>query len=261
MRKHQWKAVAVAAVLMVTVPALMALAAEKSGKPAPMDEKTGVAMPAGCGMHGGESTGMGAGTPGCGTKADKGGCCMHGAAMKNCGMKAGKGGCCMQGAAMKNCGMKGGMGKGEGCAPGPGMKGCGMKGEMGPVMGGGMRCGPGMRGGPMHPGMGPGPMMMRGLDLTPEQHKRMAEVQERQARLAIEAEADTRLAALDLHKLMRAATPDRTKIDAQIEKLAQLRAQLQKSRAATLLEVRALLTPEQLKKCQAGPMGGEEEDD
>lgn len=119
-------------------------------------------------------------------------------------------------------------------------------------------CGPGMR-----PGMGkgPGPMMLHGLDLTAEQQKKLADVHERQARLAIQAQADLRLATMDLQKLMRADTPEQAKIDAQIDKVAQLRAQMAKSRAATLLEVRAMLTPEQLKKWQAGPMGDEEEDD
>ena len=119
-------------------------------------------------------------------------------------------------------------------------------------------CGPGMR-----PGMGAGhgPMMLQGLDLTAEQQKKVAVIHERQARLMVQAQADLRIATMDLQKLMRAETPDKAKIDAQIDKLAQLRAGMQKSRTATLLEVRALLTPEQLKKWQAGPMGDEEEDD
>jgi Spy/CpxP family protein refolding chaperone len=266
MRKHHWKAVAVAAVLMMTVPALLALAAEKSGKPAPAGEKIEQAMPPGCGMHGGEGMGMGAGMPGCGMKAGKGACCMQGAAMKGCGMKGGKGGCCMQGAAMKDCGMKGGM---AGCMQGAmmggmgaGMRHCGTRGEMGPAVGGGMMCGPGMPGGRLGPGMGHRPMMLlHGLDLTPEQLKKLADLHEKQARLAIETEADLRLATLDLQELMRAEAPDRAKIDAQIETLAGLRAQLQKSRAATLLEARALLTPEQLKKWHERPMEEDEEDD
>ena len=156
--------------------------------------------------------------------------------------------------------MKGGMGEG--------MPGCGRKGGMDQGIGRGMRCGPGMRGGPMggpgmEPGMGAGcgPMMLRGLDLTADQQKKVAIIHEKQARLMVQAQADVRIAEMDMQALMRAETPDQAKIDAQIDKLAQLRAGIQKSRTATLLEVRALLTPEQLKKCQAGPMGDEEEDD
>ena len=96
---------------------------------------------------------------------------------------------------------------------------------------------------------------------TPEQQKKVEIIHEKQARLMVQAQADVRIAEMDLQQLMRAETPDKAKIDAQIDKLAQLRAGMQKSHTATLIEVRALLTPEQLKKFQAGPMGDEEEDD
>ena len=114
-------------------------------------------------------------------------------------------------------------------------------------------CGPGM-------GAGRGAMMLKGLDLRPEQQKKVEVIHEKQARLMVQTQADIRIATMDLQQLMRAETPDKAKIDAQIDKLAQLRAGMQKSHTATLLEVRALLTPDQLKKCQAGPMGDEEED-
>jgi Spy/CpxP family protein refolding chaperone len=175
----------------------------------------------------------------------KGGKGMAGCSSHGGDMKGGKGmaGCSSHGSDMKGCGMKGGMGKG--------MPDCGMKGGMGGGMEG---CGPGM-------GAGHGPMMLKGLDLTADQQKKVAVIHEKQARLMVQAQADTRIAEMDMQQLMRAETPDKAKIDAQIDKLAQLRAGMQKSRTATLLEVRALLTPEQLKKCQAGPMGDEEEEE
>ena len=213
MRKNHWKALAVAAVLMMTVPALLALAADKTAKTKPADKPTEQTMP-GCAMHGGAEKDMDASMPGCGMKG---------------GMNKGMAGCCKSGD-MKGCGMKGGMGKG--------MEGCG----------------PGM-------GAGHGAMMLKGLGLTADQQKKVAVIHEKQARLMVQAQADLRIATMDMQQLMRAETPDKAKIDAQIDKLAQLRAGMQKSRTATLLEVRALLTPEQLKKCQAGPMGDEEEDD
>jgi len=246
MKKNHWKAVAVAAVLMMTVPALLALAADKSAKTKPAGKTTEQMMP-GCAMRGGADK-------------DMPGCCMHGGDMKGCGMKGGmgKGGCSMHRGDMKGCGMKGGMGKGGCCMQGGDMKGCGMKGGMGRGMKGGPMCGPGMG-----PGMGGGhgAMMLKGLDLAADQQKKVAVIHEKQARLMVQAQADLRIAEMDMQQLMRADTPDKAKIDAQIDKLAQLRAGMQKSRTATLLEVRALLTPEQLKKCQAGPMGDEEEDD
>ena len=232
MRKNHWKALAVAAVLMMTVPALLALAADKTAKTKPADKPTEQTMP-GCAMHGGAEKDMDASMPGCGMKG---------------GMNKGMAGCCKSGD-MKGCGMKGGM---AGCSThGGDMKGCGMKGGMGKGMEG---CGPGM-------GAGHGAMMLKGLGLTADQQKKVAVIHEKQARLMVQAQADLRIATMDMQQLMRAEAPDKAKIDAQIDKLAQLRAGMQKSRTATLLEVRALLTPEQLKKCQAGPMGDEEEDD
>jgi len=246
MRKNHWNVVAVAAVLMMTMPALLALAADKTAKTKPAGKTSEQMMP-GCTMHGGADMDADASMPGCGMKGGmgKGGCCKSGD-MKACGMKGGKGVavCVMAGGDMKGCGMKGGKGRG--------MPGCGMKGGMG--MQGGPMCGPGM-------GAGHGAMMLKDLDLTPEQQKKVEIIHEKQARLMVQAQADLRIATMDMQQLMRAEAPDKAKIDAQIDKLAQMRAGMQKSRTATLLEVRALLTPDQLKKCQAGPMGDEEEDD
>jgi Spy/CpxP family protein refolding chaperone len=262
MRKNHWKAVAVAAVLMMTMPALLALAADKTEKTKVAGKTAELSMP-GCSMHGGADKAAEAGMPGCGMKGGMGkgkAACYKSGDNKDCGVKGGKGkgmaGCSAHGCDMKDCSMKGGVGKGmPGCGMkggmGNGMPGCGMKGDMGRDM---EDCGPGM-------GAGHGPMMLKGLDLTPEQQKKVAVIHEKQARLMVQAEADLRIATMDMQQLMRAETPDKVKIDAQIDKLAQLRAGMQKSRTATLLEVRALLTPEQLKKCQAGPMGDEEEDD
>jgi Spy/CpxP family protein refolding chaperone len=288
MRKNHWKAVAVAAVLMMTLPALLALAADKAEKAKPAGKTTEQMMP-GCTMHGGAEKDAEASMPGCGMKGGKG-ACSKSCDMKACGMKGGKakGGCgkscdmkacavkggkemtvcVVAGDEMKGCATKGGKGMScsthdsdlKGCGtkgekrvtvrvvkggPDQGMPGCGMKGPMGPGMADGPKCGP----------------MLKGLDLTAEQQKKVDVIHEKQARLMVQAQADLRIAEMDMQQLMRSETPDKAKIDAQIDKLAQLRAGMQKSRTATLLEVRALLTPEQLKKCQAGPMGDGEEDD
>jgi len=264
MRKVLWKAAALAAVLMVSMPALSALAQEKKAK-TPAPSSTATKSPAttssgmkGCGMKPGEM----AEKPGCGTKggaADQPGCGMKGetgAGMKCGGMKAG-------------CGMQGGMDKGMMC--GPGMHGGAMEpgmhcGPMGPGMHGGAM-GRGMRGGAMGRGMGGDPgmehaaRMLRQLDLTPEQQKKVADIHERAQRTAIQAEADRKLATMDLQKLIHDEHPDQAKIDAQIDKLAQVRVQMVKSRVAALLEVRALLTPEQLKKWHELRAGDEEEED
>jgi Spy/CpxP family protein refolding chaperone len=293
MRMNHWKAVTVAAVFLMTASALVALAADKTDKTdktKPAAKTTEQAMP-GCTMHADAAKAGAACKPGCtmhgetakGATACKPGCAKRGE-MQGCGMKGGmgKGGCCQSGD-MKACGMKGGKNvavcvmsgddkKGCGKMGGMGMAGCGSRGDGtmerrtvmvlkngdeadGPM--GGMGMGPGMGPGP---GAGPGAMMLRGLDLNADQQKKVTAIHEKQARLMVQSQADVRIAAMDLRQLLRADAPDKAKIDAQIDRLAQLRAGLAKSRAATMLEVRALLTPEQLKKLQDGPMWEEEED-
>lgn len=102
-----------------------------------------------------------------------------------------------------------------------------------------------------HGGMGRG---FAALDLTDAQRERLAAIHERQARRGIQARADLQLARLDLRKLMRAEAPNTAAINAQIDRLARMRADLQKSHVATRLEARAVLTPEQRKQLrEAGP--------
>jgi Spy/CpxP family protein refolding chaperone len=121
--------------------------------------------------------------------------------------------------------------------------------EMGGGGGGamGMRHGMG-RGAHMMRRGGFGPRLARELDLTAEQREKMKAAHERQERKAIQARADIQLARLDLRKLMDADKPDSKAIDAQIDRIAGIRAGLAKSRMATMLEFRATLTPEQQKK-------------
>lgn len=134
---------------------------------------------------------------------------------------------------------------------GPGMGrhgGMGMRGGMGRGHGRGM-------------GMGPGAGMHRAfaaLDLTEAQREKMADLHERQQRKAIQARADLQLARMDLHKLMRADAPSASAINAQIDRVSKLQADQHKSRAATFLEARGLLTPEQQKQLKAmrGPGPG-----
>jgi len=113
------------------------------------------------------------------------------------------------------------------------------------------------RGMGMHRGMGMG-LGFAGLDLTDAQRGKFAAIHERQQRRTIQAQADLKLARLDLRKLMKADAPSATAINAQIDRLARMRADLQKSHVATRLEARALLTPEQLKQlreAKPGPLG------
>ena len=103
---------------------------------------------------------------------------------------------------------------------------------------------------------------MRMLDLTAEQKKRMADIRDRQERSAIRAQADMRIAQLDLKKLMRADSPDRRAIESQIDKLGGMRTAMQKSRMGMMFDMRSVLTQEQRDKLKdwrqnGGPRGEE----
>ena len=124
-------------------------------------------------------------------------------------------------------------------AGGPGMQGPGMH---GPEMGG-----PGMRG----MGMRERHMeMLRELDLSKEQREKMADLREKHERAAIRMRADLQTARLDLRRLMRADKADRMAIDRQIDRMAQMRADMQKARVGMMLDMRGLLTPEQRERAR-----------
>lgn len=117
----------------------------------------------------------------------------------------------------------------------------------------GMRRGPGMgRRGPARAAL------REKLNLTDAQKERLADIRDRHARAAIPIQGDLRVAGLDLRKLMRADKPDQRAIDAQIDRIASLRASLQKARVAGQLEARAVLTPAQqkiMRESRGGRMG------
>lgn len=97
-------------------------------------------------------------------------------------------------------------------------------------------------------GRGPGAAALREeLKLTDDQKSKLADIRDRRARAAIPIQGDLRIASLDLRKLMRADKPDPRAIDAQIDRIASLRASLEKARVAGMLEARAVLTPAQQK--------------
>jgi Spy/CpxP family protein refolding chaperone len=95
-----------------------------------------------------------------------------------------------------------------------------------------------------------GANLARELDLTPQQIEKMKASRDAQARKAIQARADIQIAQLDLHKLMQVDKPDSKAIEAQIDKIASLRAGMAKSRVTAMLDFRASLTPDQQKKLQ-----------
>jgi Spy/CpxP family protein refolding chaperone len=134
--------------------------------------------------------------------------------------------------------------EGDDDAPMGGMAhmGMGHMGGMGHMRGmGRMGGGPGMR----HGGMGRGFAM---LDLTDDQREKLKAVHEKQQRRDVQARADLEIARMDLRDLVQAEKPNTSAINAQIDKMAKLQAERRKAQVGTLLEARALLTPEQQKK-------------
>ena len=101
--------------------------------------------------------------------------------------------------------------------------------------------------------MGCGPEQMKALGLTPEQQKQMADIHDRMTRKSIQIEADLEIARLDLQKLVQAEHPDRAQIEAQVDRIAALEAGMKKASIASRLDVRAVLTPEQLHRMCRGP--------
>ncbi|HEY6866059.1 MAG TPA: Spy/CpxP family protein refolding chaperone [Candidatus Eisenbacteria bacterium] len=110
--------------------------------------------------------------------------------------------------------------------------------------------GPGMRGPGMERRMRRADLL-RELDLSKEQRDKIAELRDKQQRSTIRARADLQTARLDLRRLIRADKPDRAAIDRQIDRMAQIRSEMQKSRVAMMLDMRSVLTPEQLEKARS----------
>ena len=90
--------------------------------------------------------------------------------------------------------------------------------------------------------------VMRELDLTPPQRRRIEAIRDRQQRLAIEQQAKLELARLDLRALLRAETLNRAAVEAKADELARLAGQLRRARLTALLDMREVLTPEQQAK-------------
>ena len=153
-------------------------------------------------------------------------------------------------------------------APGPGPGGPG--GPGGPR---GFRGGMGRRGdGPPPPpgGDGPGRMLQGGpggrwwnnpemaqrIGVNSDQQKKMDDIFQANRLRLVDLNATLQKEELILEPLVRSDSPDEPKILAQIDKVAQARAELEKANARFLLGIRRTLTPEQWKKLQAERPGG-----
>lgn len=97
------------------------------------------------------------------------------------------------------------------------------------------------------------PEMAQKLGLTPDQTKKMDETFQQFRLKLIDLNAVVQKEEAIMEPLVESQQPDETKIVAQIDKLAQARAELEKANARMLLGIRRLLTQEQWNKLKAEP--------
>jgi periplasmic protein CpxP/Spy len=106
------------------------------------------------------------------------------------------------------------------------------------------------------------PKIVDKLKLTDDQRKAMDGILQDHRVTLIDLHANVEKAELEMEPLMRADEPNETAILAQIDKIAQARAELEKANARFLLAIRRKLTPEQWKQVQSfreehSPGGGD----
>jgi len=94
------------------------------------------------------------------------------------------------------------------------------------------------------------PRMVAELKLTDEQRKAMDDILLTHREKLIDLRASLQKAELELEPLVKDDQPNEGRILAQIDKVAQARAELEKANARYLLAIRGKLTPEQWKQVQ-----------
>jgi Spy/CpxP family protein refolding chaperone len=94
------------------------------------------------------------------------------------------------------------------------------------------------------------PRTVAALKLTDDQRKAMDGILQEHRMKLVDLEASLKKAELEMQPLMKADTPDQAAILAQIDKVAQARAELEKANARYLLALRGKLTPDQWKQLQ-----------
>ncbi len=94
------------------------------------------------------------------------------------------------------------------------------------------------------------PKIVERLKLTDDQRKAMDGILQEHRMTLIDLRANVEKAELQMQPLMRADEPNENAILAQIDKIAQARAELEKGNARFLLAIRSKLTPDQWKQVQ-----------
>jgi Spy/CpxP family protein refolding chaperone len=112
------------------------------------------------------------------------------------------------------------------------------------------------------------PNTVKQLNLTDDQRKAMDGIMQDHRMKLIDLQANLEKAEVAMGPLLTADTPDRSAIEAQIDKVVQSRASLEKANSLFLLDLRMQLKPEQWKQLQSmrearmqrGPMRNEGRD-
>src|SRR5215469_3813038 len=94
------------------------------------------------------------------------------------------------------------------------------------------------------------PKIVEKLSLTDDQRKAMDEIYQRHREQLIDLRASVEKAEVAMDPLVRADQPNESAVLAQIDKVAQARAELEKANARFLFELRSKLTPDQWKQVQ-----------
>ena len=109
----------------------------------------------------------------------------------------------------------------------------------------------------MNPLPGPGgrwwsnPEMAQKLGVTADQQKKMDDIFQQYRLRLIDLNASLQKQELLMEPMLKADQPDETTVLTQIDKVAQARAELEKSDARMLLAIRRVLTADQWEKLQA----------
>jgi Spy/CpxP family protein refolding chaperone len=98
------------------------------------------------------------------------------------------------------------------------------------------------------------PEMAQKLGLTADQMKKMDDIFQQHRLRLIDLDAAVRKEEVIMEPLISAEQPDEAKIVAQIDKVAQARAELEKANARMLLGIRRLLTPDQWNRLKSDPV-------
>lgn len=99
------------------------------------------------------------------------------------------------------------------------------------------------------------PQVAQKIGLTEEQRKKMDDIFQQHRLKLVDLDANLKKEEIAMEPLVNADQPDESKLLAQIDRVAQARAELEKANARMLLGIRRVLTADQWKKLQEEQQG------